>query len=251
MTMFCFFNGQFVEEDKVHVSINDRGFTIGDGVFDTQVAENGVLPDGALHFDRLQTHAFMIDIPITQDVAELQTIAHMLMVRNGITTGRWVVRTQITRGVALRGLAPTPDAHPTIVMRAMPVPVATKGPTRAIIAQTVRRNEHSPLSRVKSLNYGDNILALLEARDLGADDAMLLNTEGHVTCLTTSNIFIREKDDWITPPLSDGVLAGITRHKIIEEKNVREEIINLDRLKSATEIFQSNSVIGLRPITLV
>jgi len=250
MSMFCFYNDQFVEEDKVAISISDRGFTLGDGVFDTQVAEQGILNDADLHFDRLQTHAIMLDIPFTKPIDELKTIAQMLLTRNGISTGRWIVRTQITRGIALRGLAPSPDAHPTIIMRAMPAQAIDMKPIKAIIAQTVRRNEHSPMSRIKSLNYGENILALLEARDLRADDAIMLNTEGHVTCLTTSNLFVREKDNWFTPPLSDGVFAGITRHKIIIEKNAQEEIINLDRLKSATEIFQCNSVIGLRQVLL-
>lgn len=248
--MFCFFHDQFIEEDKVSISINDRGFSLGDGVFDTQLATNGILPDAEPHFERLLNDATILDIRLEKTVSELMTISTMLLARNSIASGRWVVRTQVTRGIALRGLAPSPDAHPTIVMRATPAPPVEKTAARAIIANTTRRNEHSPLSRIKSLNYGDNMLALLEARDSGVDDAILLNSESHVACATTSNIFIVEKGRWATPPVSDGVLAGITRHKLIAEHRAHEEHIAPERLKTAELIYQCNSVIGLREIKL-
>lgn len=247
--MFCFFHDQVIEEDKVAISINDRGFSLGDGVFDTQLAISGHLQDAELHFERLLNDATILNIPLEKTVSELMTISTMLLARNSITSGRWVVRTQVTRGIALRGLAPSYDVHPTIVMRAMPAPPVDPTPSRIIIAQTTRRNEHSPLSKIKSLNYGDNLLALLEAKDLGVDDAILLNTEGHVTCATTSNIFIVEKGTWSTPPVSDGVLPGITRMKLIAEHKAREEHITVERLEAADEIYQCNSVIGIRPIT--
>ena len=249
--MFCFFHDQFIEEDQVSISISDRGFTLGDGVFDTQLATNGHLLDAELHFNRLLNDATILDIPLEKTVPELLTISTMLLARNSITSGRWVVRTEVTRGIGLRGLAPSYDAHPTIVMRAMPAPPVTTTPSKVIIAQTTRRNEHSPLSRIKSLNYGDNMLAFLEARDLGAEDAILLNSENHVTCATTSNIFIVEKGIWITPPISDGVLPGITRMKLIAEHRAHQEHITPERLKKADQIYKCNSVIGLNELALL
>ncbi|PZP57233.1 MAG: hypothetical protein DI586_01175 [Micavibrio aeruginosavorus] len=248
--MFCFFHDQFIEEEKVSVSMNDRGFTLGDGVFDTQVTTEGVLLDADLHFERLLNDAIILGIPFDKTILDLNTISTMLLARNSISTGRWVVRTQITRGIGLRGLTPPKDAHPTLVMRATPAPQIDDTPARAIIATTTRRNEHSPLSRIKSTNYGDNMLSLLEAQDYGAEDAILLNTEGHAACATTANIFIVENGIWITPPVSDGALPGITRMKLIAEHRAREEHITPERLQAAQEIYKSNSVIGLRKIIL-
>jgi branched-chain amino acid aminotransferase len=114
-------------------------------------------------------------------------------------------------------------------------------PLSAIISKTIRRNEYSPLSRIKSLNYLDNILAKEEARTLSADDAIILNTKGFVTCATSSNIFIREVNNWITPPLEDGVLDGVERLKLIQNR-AREESITIERLKNADEIIFTNSI---------
>jgi len=117
-----------------------------------------------------------------------------------------------------------------------------------IIAETVRRNSFSPLSRIKSLNYGDNLIALMEAKDKGADDAILLNAEGHVCCASTSNIFIVEGHDFITPPLYDGVLNGITRQFILQKYRVREESIHAERLLKSDAAFLTNSLSGIRAI---
>lgn len=248
--MFCFFHNQFIEEDKVAISLNDRGFSLGDGVFDTQMAVNGQLPDADLHFERLLNDAHIIGIAPEKTITELHTISSMLIARNSASAGRWIVRTQITRGEAARGLLPPVVTHPTIVMRLIPAPQVNNSPITAIIAKSTRRNEFSPLSRIKSLNYEDNILAILEAKDAGADDAIILNTKDHVTCASASNIFIVEAGVWVTPPLEDGVLLGITRQKLIGEHSARQEHITIERLQNADEIYQSNSVIGVRKINL-
>ncbi len=250
MSIFCFFHDQFIEEEKISVSINDRGFTLGDGVFDTQVTTEGVLLDADLHFERLLNDAIIFGIPLDKTLTDFHTISTMLLARNSISGGRWVVRSQLTRGQSLRGLIPPKEAHPTLVMRLMPAPPLDDTPLQAIIAATTRRNEHSPLSRIKSLNYGDNMLALLEAQDYGAEEAILLNTEDHVVCTTTGNIFIVENNTWITPPVTDGALPGITRMKLIAEHRAREEHITVERLKGAAQIWKSNSVIGIRQLKL-
>lgn len=249
--MWCFFNDQFVKEDQVAISVNDRGFSLGDGVFDTQLAIDGKLPDGDLHFERLLNDAGVIGITATKTLAELQTISSMLLNRNAIVTGRWVIRTQITRGIALRGLAPPDDVRPTLIMRLIPAPRVDDTPVTAIVAKTTRRNEYSPLSRVKSLNYADNLIALMEAHEMGAEEAILLNTKSNVACATTSNIFIVEKGIWTTPPLEDGVLSGITRLNLIALNTAREDHITPERLQKADEIWQCNSVIGVRKLMLL
>ena len=248
--MFCFFHNQFIEEEKVTISMHDRGFTIGDGIFDTQMCIDGFIPDADLHFNRMKHDAEVMGLPFGTGQDDLHKIAAMLLARNAIKTGRWIIRTQLTRGAALRGLQPPEHPDPTLVMRALPAPPPNQTPVKAVIALSVRRNEFSPLSRIKSTNYADNMIALIEAQKLGADDAVLCNTKGQIVCATTSNIFIVEKGNWITPPLTDGVLAGITRMKLIAEKNAREESITIPRIQSADEIWQCNSVMGIRRMFL-
>jgi branched-subunit amino acid aminotransferase/4-amino-4-deoxychorismate lyase len=115
-----------------------------------------------------------------------------------------------------------------------------------IIANDVRRNEGSPLSRIKSLNYADNVLAMREAMQHKADDAIMLNNKGMVCCAATANIFIVLDGQWMTPPLTDGVLDGIMRAEMIRERAAQEISISVDDLKRAEEIYLTSSLIGMR-----
>src|SRR5690606_34280258 len=130
-------------------------------------------------------------------------------------SGRMAVRTMLTRGSGARGLAPPEHPAPLLVMRASPAP-GIKPDINVIIAQSTRRNEYSPLSNVKSLNYGDHILAAAEAAKAGADDAILLNTRGNICCATVGNILAVRGGDILTPPLSDGVLDGVMRGILLD-----------------------------------
>jgi len=166
-----FFNDAFQHTDNCFVSPSDRGLTLGDGVFDTMLVVDGTPLYPEEHFKRLVQNAGILKIRFTLDF--LATAKNLLKV-NQFTTGRYAIRTTITRGSGMRGLAPPETATTTIIMQASPVP-QNDDPVTMIIAETVRRNSFSPLSRIKSLNYGDNLIALMEAKDKGADDAILLN----------------------------------------------------------------------------
>ncbi len=242
--MIILHNGAFLQDSEFKISPADRGLTLGDGVFDTMLAQDGAPLWAREHFARLTYNASVLGISFDLD---FDNMAQELLRQNGFTSGRHAIRTTVTRGAGARGLAPPESSKPTVLMAAAPAPRKTTR-IEAIIAQDVRRNEHSPLSKIKSLNYGDNLLALIEAQKKGAEDALLLNTAGHVCCATTSNIFIREGEKLITPPLSDGVLAGITRTKIISAHNAAEESLTPERLFEADAIFLSNSIQGVRAV---
>ena len=248
--MIIFLNGQFAEENKATISISDRGLTLADGVFDTLLVINGNLQYGQQHFTRLRKHADVIRISIKHDTEELEQIADKLLKENNFKDGAYALRTTITRGIGGRGLTLPEHSKPTIIMKATPVTIeSSPPPVNAMIARNVKRNENSPLSRIKSLNYGDNLIALMEAQDKGFDDAIMLNSAGNITCTTTGNIFIREGESMITPPLSDGVMDGITRQVIIEEKGAKQESISEDRLIYADEVLITNSIRGIRTVS--
>lgn len=244
--MIVFYNGSFCETADCRVPVNDRGLTLGDGVFDTMLAVDGKPVWAQEHEERLIRHAEVLKLRFDIDLSA--TISALLH-KNNFTQGRYAIRTTLTRGTGQRGLAPPDNPQPTVIMTASPAPEPART-VRAVIAQTVRRNEHSPLSRIKSLNYGDNLLALMEAKDKGADDAIMLNTAGHVCCATTSNIFIREQGRYLTPPLADGVLDGITRARFIADNNAVEESFDVNRLRAAETIILTNSVAGMREAVL-
>lgn len=241
--MIVFLNGHFVEENEAALSVTDRGFTLGDGVFDTMLATGGALIDADAHFARLIDHATVLKIPVSMNVADFKNTAHQLIASSAVQPT--AIRTAISRGAGERGLAPPDRAQPTILMRTSPAPDPAKMPLpHLIIAQGVRRNEHSPLSRIKSSNYGDNILALLEAKDNGADDAIMLNTAGHVACATASNIFVQIGGTLYTPPLRDGAMDGITRRKLLPR--AREKSISTEDLTNAEAIYLTSSIMGVR-----
>jgi branched-chain amino acid aminotransferase len=241
--VIVYINGTFCTEDTAHVAVTDRGLTLGDGVFDTLLAVDGVPRDARAHFERLHRHAAVIGL--TADTALFAALADRLLQENGFTAGRHAVRTTLTRGPGSRGLALPDPAAPTIIMRAAPVPPAP-GPARVVIARTVRRNEGSPLSQIKALGYGDNIAAWREARDAGADDALLLNNAGNLACATASNVFVKIGDAWLTPPLADGAMDGVTRAHVLRDGFAREATVTAKDVERADELLLTNSINGRR-----
>ena len=107
-----------------------------------------------------------------------------------------------------------------------------------------------PLENSKRLDYTRNFAARALAQAIGADDAIMTNSDGNIACGATANLFIEEDGVLITPPLFDGVLAGITRGKMIAS-GAREEHITKKRLITADKAFLTNSIFGMREITLL
>ncbi|MCD8571161.1 MAG: aminotransferase class IV [Alphaproteobacteria bacterium] len=229
-------NGIWKRDDEAVFTANDR-IRYGDGVFDTMLSIDGRLIHPAKHFARLQSNAAVLDIAFDLD---FETIAHELIEGQ---EGRFAINTVISRGPSVRGLAAPENPELQIVMRAAPVP-ADFLPARAIIAQSVRRNEGSPLSRIKSCNYGNNILALNEAKAAGAEEAILLNNAGNVTCGTSANIFAVLNGEIFTPPLHDGVLDGVARQVFMEKYPVRELSLKPEDLLAAESLILTNSIRG-------
>lgn len=252
--MIVWHKGEFVAETAVSITPADRGLTLADGVFDTLLAVDGVPQEAAAHFERLRHHAAVMGIMV--NTADFAAQAAVLLRVNNFTAGRYALRTTITRGPGTRGIAIPEDPAPTIIMRATPAsprPDASGPalPVRLIVAQNVRRNEGSPLSRIKSLNYGDNIVAWREARAAGADDALMLNNQGNLACATASNIFVMIDGRWLTPPLPDGAMDGIVRARLLRERFATEQTITAALLSQAGGIILSNSISGPRPAILL
>lgn len=243
--MILYHNGEFIEETPLF-DFQDR-LRLGDGVFDTMLIIDGNPAHHDLHIDRLLHDAAILKIDNLTNTDELKNAALKLIESNESFAGRFALNTLITRGPSKRGLMPSDNAAPTIAMRISEAP-KTFPDINAIISTKTRRNEGSEISRIKSCNYGDNILALLEAREQNANDAILLNNKGNATCATAGNIFCCINNRLVTPPLIDGVLDGITRKILIENLDIEERSINEEELKNAAGIYITNSIRGITPV---
>lgn len=238
-------NGVLVEWENARIDPADRGLTLGDGLFETIAVRRGTILRLEKHLARLAESCRVLDIACPP--VDFPGALAELMKANGI--GEGLLRILVSRGPAPRGRVPPKEiAKPTVLLTSYPMPPCS--PASAIIATVTRRNAHSPLSRVKTLNYLDNILAEQEATARGADQAILLNTEGFVAEAMGANIFIVKGDRLLTPPVADGALPGTMRAAIMEAHAVREESQKPEDLLKADGVFLS-SCIGIRAVTSI
>lgn len=241
---FIWHNGQWREEHEPIFSASDR-IRLGDGVFDTLLCVDGRSLHADRHYARLLAGADMLGIDFAMDFPKFAAAVEGIIAKNGAISGHHALNTVISRGQGARGLAIPHQTSPEIVQRLSALPEDFP-PIKACIARSVRRNEGSPLSRIKSCNYGDNILAMREATMRGCNDAVMLNNAGHVACTTMGNIFIVKDDKIYTPPIEAGVLNGVARQILMQRYEVTEIMITEDDLLGADEIFLTNSIRGMQ-----
>lgn len=203
-------NGALHDAGAPCIAASDRGFTLGDGVFETLLWRAPVLVHAALHFARLRRGAALLGIPVPYDDAVLEAACARLAQGRA----RAALRVTLTRGPASRGVLPPGDAAPTVLITVAAPPQGLPE-ARLIIAKTTRRNEFSPLSRIKSLNYGDCVLARMEAARAGCDDAILCNTQGLLAETSAATLILRIGGALLTPPEADGALPGIRRGRLL------------------------------------
>ena len=248
-------NGQLLSLAGPHLSALDRGFLLGDGLFETMRVRQGYVVRWERHVARLRAGAAVLDLPIVWPDDDLADIVRRTLAAGGLTEA--VVRLTISRGVnPARGLLPPPHPSPTLVVHAAPfdgypAELSARG-MRAIVSR-FPRNERSPLSHVKSLNYLDNILARQEAARRGADEALLINTTGNLVGASAANLFVVVADWIITPTRQCGALPGTVRQTVIEclPDRVEERPVTLTDLAIGVEAFLTNALLGVMPLTAV
>ncbi len=244
--MMLWLDGRLVEREDARIDPADRGFTLGDGLFETIRAEAGCAAYLDRHLKRLKEGAQVLGIPLSWPDAAIEAALTALLAAEGLREA--ALRLTLTRGPGPRGIVPPAEPHPTLMITAGPLPPPA-GPARLVIATVTRRNEMSPLARLKTLNFLDNILARREAAERGADDAILLNTAGRVAEATAANLFVLKDGVWVTPPVEDGALPGIARGRLLEQGAVEASLEPAD-LARAAAAFLSNSL-GLRPVAAI
>lgn len=252
--MTVWLDGALMPGETARIAPNDRGFLLGDGLFETLLAEGGEVRFLAAHLARLRHGAEVLGLNVPYDNRSLEAAMRELLASNGLSeTPRASLRLTLTRGPGPRGIVPPAETAPTCLItaaKAGPQPASLS----AMIATSTRRNQASPTSRLKTLGYLDAVLARQEAARAGVDEAILLNTVDRVACGSVANLFLLKGTRLITPPLSDGVLDGITRACVLEigkelGLDTAEESLTVDDLASAEALILTNALQGLVPIS--
>ncbi len=259
--MIVFLNGQFMPEEQAVVSVFDRGFLYGDGLFETMLVRNGKPFRWAQHLERLQCGAEFLKIKLPFSAENLRNFADELIAKNRMPDA--FLRLTLSRGVGLRGYSPKGAKRPTLVMSLHPASLpltpslspAISGreeiPLRwKLITSSFRLPANEPLAQFKTGNKLTQILARAEADAVGADEALLLNTNNHVVEATSSNLFWIQNGAVFTPPLTGGILPGVTRAIIFEiGRNlgapIQESNITKNQLPEMEAAFLTLSSMGI------
>jgi branched-chain amino acid aminotransferase len=252
--MKVFINSSLIEAPETiggtSIDPTDRGLTLGDGVFETIAVRSGRILRMNAHLSRFSRGASILGIESPMVDEDLIEALDKVLQANAITDG--ALRITLTRGPSIRGLMPPKTPSPSLIITAsINAPdFDAGGCVKTVIVSGTRCNEYSPLSSIKSLNYLDNILALMEAREKGADDALLLNSTGNIASASSSNLFAVFGGELVTPPIKDGCLGGIMRADVIRCLNGVERSIPPLDLAKASEAFLTNCL-SIRPIISV
>ncbi|MBI3744437.1 MAG: aminotransferase class IV family protein [Chloroflexi bacterium] len=249
-------NGRLVLAAEARVSAFDHGLLYGHGVFETMRVYRGRVFRLRSHLDRLADGARILEISLPPHDTLERAVASVLEA-NRLSDAR--IRLTVTAGEGpARPIVPAPGP-PTILITWSPL--ATLDTTawergyRLCLAST-RRHSASPLARIKATNYLENLLAHAEAVRQSADDAILLNERDDVTECCLSNLFIVRDKRVVTPSLDCGLLPGITRAAVLEvaaecRVNASEERVTMKQLVAADEVFVTNSIVEVEPVTAI
>jgi branched-chain amino acid aminotransferase len=248
--MEVFLNGTFVPEDQAVVSVFDRSFLYGDGLFETVRVANGKPFRWNQHVERLREGAKFLNIQIREDDEALNGFVRELIARNRLQEA--LVRVTLSRGVGVRGYSPRGAKNPFLVISSHPAPeIDIKQPPRwKLSTASIRLPLDQPLAHFKTCNKLAQILARAEADHATADEALLLNSSGSVVEGASSNLFWIMDDVICTAPMLAGILPGISRAVVFEICKTlgyptRETNTTPAGLRQSQGVFVSLSTVGL------
>lgn len=250
-------NGRLVRGAEATVSVFDRSFLLGDGLFETMRASRGRLFRPERHLAWLERGAARLRLARLAPADELLEALCQTLRANHLSDA--ALRLTVSRGagppgLGLEGTGPPVSMIAARVFRGYPGHWYDPGAT-AIIS-SVTKNEQSPLAGLKTTSYLEHVLARAEAAERGADESLLLNTRGHLVEGSSANLFIVSAGQLSTPDLASGCRPGVTRETVIElaRENgltVGERALLPTALASADEAFLTNSLLGVAPLVRV
>ena len=243
-TPLCWWNREIVALDDVAIRPNDRGFTLGDGLFETLYWTGTAIRFFDDHMSRLSHGAEVLGIPLPFDVAAIE--AGLLELGSQSSQAPGAIRLTLTRGVGARGLKLPMQASPMMLASFSPVEAAY--PPLSLASVEVARPWGAPSSRFKTLSYVDHVFALAMAQANGADDGLMRGRDNHIACATSANLIVCHKGHLLTPPVSDGALPGIVRGRLLGAGLIEEAVIDDQTLARCTSACLTNALIGVRGV---
>lgn len=251
--MTVFLNGQYLPAEEARVSVMDRGFLYGDGVFETLPLVRGHPFLWPAHFQRWQAGAAVLGIEIPLEENALIRIIRELAERNGLQQA--VLRLMLTRGPGPRGYSPRDAGPPTVLISLHPPPNPWMPEAGwRVVTASLRSAGPTPLSPYKTCNRLPQILARMEADRVGADEALVLDEQHRLVEASSANVFwVTDGALWSPGPPS-GALDGITRRWVIAYSRsrgwpVREATLPAEAVRQAEGLFLTLSTRGVVEVT--
>ncbi len=257
-------NGRLEPAERALLTVTDRGFQVGDGIFETLLVVGGRVLELPLHASRLRASAAVLTMPLPEDLESClgQAIADLCRANHlDDFDTKVAVRVTVSRGaVDGRALLPPDDVRPNLVVQAWRVDLPSLEPLSRglrLAISRVRRDPASPLATVKTTSRAEFVYAQLEAHHRGADDALFLTIDGYLAEATSASFFLVEGVGLATPSLDCGILVSTTRQWIISSGGpglglaVRQDHLTPSDLFAADEAFLASSVAGIVPIISV
>jgi len=240
----CWVDGHLVEPGATTVRADDHAVVVGDGVFETMKVVDGAAFALSRHLRRLDRSAAGLGLDEPDEDRIRAAVGEVL----AADPSAGLLRITWSSGAGPWGSG-RGDGPGTLVVASGPGNVWP--PAERVHLAPWRRNEHGPLVGLKTTSYAENVLALATARRVGCSEALFANTAGHLCEGTGTNIFLVVDDVLVTPPLSSGCLAGVTRDLLLELVDVVERDVALDEIEVASEAFLSSATRDVSSIAAV
>ena len=236
-------DGSLVEARAATVSVFDHGLTVGDGVFETLKALDGRPFATRRHLDRLRRSAEGLGLRVPFDDEQLRAAMAEVLASCGLPSAR--VRVTVTGGVAPLG-SERGESSATVVVAVGEL--KDSDPSAAVCVVPWPRNERGAMAGIKTTSYAENVKALAYAKERGCTEALFETTTGFLCEGTGSNVFVGIDGRLLTPPLSSGCLAGVTRDLLLEVTDAVEEDIPMAAFRDADEVFVTSTGRDVQPV---
>ncbi|MCB9091947.1 MAG: aminotransferase class IV [Halobacteriovoraceae bacterium] len=251
-------NGTVCKPEEANINIFDRGFLFGDSIYEATLCQENIPLFMQEHYDRLLNTAEIVHTPVPYSLEKI--IEEFKKITSQKTFSQAILRVIITRGIDYLNIFPSGETEPNLILiykelKGYPQLWYEKG--ISIKVANIKRNHPKTTDpRAKTGNYLNSVLAALEAKNEGYDDAIFLNLDGNITEGTTNNFWIVKGQTVLTPSLDSGILSGITRMKVIEicKKHniaIQETHLKESDLSEADESFITSSTKGIVPVTQI
>jgi len=256
MSGLVYFNGILVPEKEVALSIKDRSYLYGEGLFETMKASQGVIPFLSEHLSRLFSGMDLLQIDFKISPSKLEFAIQQTLLHNRLKNA--YIRVTVSRENESLGNFGSSEKSNLMVavkpLKKVPAKLHEEGCCAAVIKDYPIHPDI--LCQIKSTNYLKYLMVQSEAGRVGAEEGILINTYGRLVEGATSNIFLHDGHQWVTPPREEGVLLGVTRRVLLEimKKNqipFEERPVELEELREVKEMIMSNAIREIIPVARV